>query len=81
MRDRQAKGDGSAALSDYAGYTLGQLQPKVDPLLTKDPADSGKLRTLTRHLNPGNHDDQVPAAGDLAICLGDLEAFRRAYLQ
>lgn len=80
VRDRQAKGDTSAALSDYDGYTLGQLQPKVDPLLTKDAADSGKLRTLTRHLNPGNHDDQVPAPGDLAVCLGDLEAFKRSYL-
>jgi len=80
VRDRQAKGETTAALSDYDGLNLGQLQQKVDPLLTKDAADPGKMRTLTRHLNPGNHDDQVPAAGELAVCLGDLEAFKRTYL-
>lgn len=77
---RRSRGDTSAALSDYDGKTLGDLQPLIDPLLTADASHPGKLRTITRHLNPGSHDALVPTAGELAVCLGDLDVLRRQYL-
>ena len=39
VRDRWTKYDKGAALSDYDGKNLGQLEPKVEPLLTADQAD------------------------------------------
>lgn len=80
VRDRQAKGDSSANVSDYDGKTLGELIPKVEPLLTKDPSHLGKLRVIGQRLNPGSHDHQLPPVGDLSRCLGDLRYLRKEYL-
>lgn len=78
VNGRRAAGDTSAALSDYDGKVLGALVPEAVPYLT-DPAEPGKLRAIGKALNPGTHDSIVPSSGDLAVCHGDLQAFRRAY--
>jgi hypothetical protein len=80
VKDRKANGDTAANLSDYAGKVLGELHTLVIPLLTKDPSDPGKLRVMTGHLNPGNHDDNLPSVSDLKNALGNLSAFHRDYL-
>ncbi|HHT85847.1 MAG TPA: AAA family ATPase [Firmicutes bacterium] len=80
VKDRRDKGDSSASLSDYDGRTLGELEPKVQPLLTKDPSHIGKLRVIRQRLNPGSHDDRLPPPGDLKQCLGELRALRKEYL-
>lgn len=80
IRDRREKGDSSASVSDYDSKTLGELIPKVQPLLAKDSSHPGKLRVIGQRLNPGSHDHEVPPTGDLKQCLGDLKALRKEYL-
>jgi hypothetical protein len=81
VRERWDKGDKSAALSDYDGKTLGDLGPKVEPLLSKDAAHPGKLRSFRDNLNPAKHDDGIPGQAILKVCLGDLKALTRDYLK
>ncbi len=80
IKERRSNGEDSASLSDYDGKNLGDLLGDVYPLLTADPSHPGKLRVIGRRLNPGTHDDTVPAAGDLRVCHGDLRQLRRTYL-
>ena len=80
VRDRWAKGDSRAALSDYDGKNLGQLEPKVEPLLSADPSHPGKLRTMGSQLNPAKHDDDTPDRGTIRVALGDLKSFKKQYL-
>ena len=80
VRDRRAKGQAAASLNDYSGKNLGQLEPFVSPLLVKDGGDPGKLRTIGIAVNPANHDDAVPSAGDLKVALGNLRTFKKQYL-
>jgi hypothetical protein len=80
VKDRRAKGDAAASLSDYKNKNLRQLCLQVEPLLTGDPSHCGKLRTIGGAVNPANHDDAVPAAGVLKVALGDLRSFRKEYL-
>jgi hypothetical protein len=80
VKDRRAKGDGTAAISDYDGKTLGEIGPRVEPLMTSDPSHPGKLRTIGTQLNPANHDDDIPGAATLKVALGDLRTLRRTYL-
>jgi hypothetical protein len=79
VRDRRAKGE-AAALSDYPNKNLGQLCPLVEPLLSRDASHPGKLRTIGSAVNPANHDDAVPAAGELKVALGNLRTFKKEYL-
>ena len=80
VRDRWTKGDKGAALSDYDGKNLGQLEPKVEPLLTADPSHPGKLRSIGSQLNPAKHDDDTPDRGMITVALGDLKFFKKQYL-
>ncbi len=80
VRDRWAEGDSGAALSDYDGKNLGQLEPKVEPLLTADPSHPGKLRTIGSPLNPAKHDDDTPDRGTIKVALGDLKFLKKQYL-
>jgi hypothetical protein len=59
---------------------LGQLEPLVSPLLVKDGGDTGKLRAIGMAVNPANHDDAIPSAGDLEVALGNLKSFKKQYL-
>ena len=80
VRDRWSKGDSTAALSDYDGKNLGQLEPKVEPLLTADPSHPGKLRTMGSQLNPAKHDGDTPDRGTIKVALGDLKFLKKQYL-
>lgn len=80
VRDRHGRGEPPANVSDYDGKNLGDLVPKVLPLLRKDPSHPGKLKVIGQRLNPGAHDDAIPPPGDLKQCLGDLRKLRKAYL-
>ena len=80
VRERWAKGDSGGALSDYDGKNLGQLEPKVEPLLTADPSHPGKLRTIGNQLNPAKHDDDTPDRGTIKVALGDLKFLKTQYL-
>jgi hypothetical protein len=80
VKDRRAKGQRAAAISDYDGKTLGEIGPKVEPLMTSDASHLGKLRTIGGKLNPANHDDDIPGAGTLKVAPGDLRTLRKMYL-
>ena len=80
VRDRWAKGDRGAVLSNYDGKNLGQLEPKVEPLLTADPSHPGMLRTIGSQLNPAKHDDDTPDRGTIRVALGDLKLLKKQYL-
>ncbi|GIV04286.1 MAG: hypothetical protein KatS3mg015_3116 [Fimbriimonadales bacterium] len=78
---RRSQGDHAAAISDYDGKNLGWLIPRVEPLLVKDASHPGKLRTVSRWLNPASHDHEIPPPGALKQCLGDLRTLRKEYLK
>jgi hypothetical protein len=80
VKEKRAKGDGTASLNDYDKKNLGHLGPLVEPLLTHDASHPGKLRALGGALNPAKHDDAVPAAGILKVALGDLRFLKKTYL-
>lgn len=80
VRDRQAAGDGLAALTDYDGKNIGDFKTKVESLLIKDPSHRGKLRSAHSYVTPGPHDDQPPSSGELKQAAGDLKALKKAYL-
>jgi AAA domain len=80
VRDQWAKGDSTAAISDYDGKNLGDLGPKVDPLLVKDPAHPGKLRAFRDGVNPAKHDGGIPSQATLKVALGDLRVLKKEYL-
>lgn len=80
VKHRKDEGDLTANVSDYDGKTLGDLIPKVEPLLNRDPSHPGKLRVIGKRLNPGTHDDRVPPPGDLKQCFGELKVLKKEYL-
>jgi energy-coupling factor transporter ATP-binding protein EcfA2 len=79
VKSQREQGDATAIITAFDGKTLGELFPKVYPLL-KDASHAGKLKVMERVLNPGKHDDVVPSRGDLTCALGDLKKFRQDYL-
>jgi hypothetical protein len=78
VKDRRAQG-GSVVPSDF-DKTLGELIPMVEPLLTQNGGDPGKLRVMPARLNPGNHDDSPPSLADLKVSHGNLTDFKKRYL-
>jgi hypothetical protein len=78
IKDRNARGV-TTAISEL-NLTLGTLIPMVEPLLTQDTGDPGKLRVIPGRINPGNHDDAVPAQADLKQTHGNVKDFRKRYL-
>lgn len=80
VKNRRDQGDAAAKITDYDGKTLGDLFPKVNPLLN-DASHAGKLKHMEGVLNPGKHDDVIPSKGDLSCALGDLKRIRTDYLK
>jgi hypothetical protein len=78
VRNRTATGI-TTVLSEL-DQTLGELIPMAEPLLTLERGDPGKLRVMPGRLNPGNHDDTVPAAAELKETCGNLRSFKKRYL-
>ena len=63
IKGREAQGT-VTPLSEL-NLTLGALIPMVDPMLTQNGGDPGKLKVIPGRINPGNHDDAVPEQADL----------------
>jgi hypothetical protein len=80
VRDRRAKGDQGAVISEYDGKDLGWLIPKVQPLLVKDPSHAGKLLAFPAAVNPAKHDDDIPSQGILVVAFGNLKELAKQYL-
>ena len=78
VKDRRAKGDASALVSDYDKEVLQSLITKVRPLLKPD--EPGKLETIRVNMNPGKHDATVPSAQDIKVANGYLRRFKKDYL-
>jgi hypothetical protein len=80
VKGRRKNGDASADITEYtdSAGTLEQLVPAVCPFLT-DGAHPGKLRVIAQTLNPGKHDDDVPAKEALRQAFGDLQGFKKQY--
>lgn len=79
VRGRRQAGD-MVTISDLDGKTLEALGELAEKYLT-DPSHPGKVRALRRNLNPGKHDDDVPAQGVLAVSHGDLVSLRKFYFE
>ena len=79
VKERRSAGDDHAALGDYDGKSLGTLIPKVEPYL-RDAGHPGRLHAIRDSLNPANHDGGIPDKGSLAVAHGDLDYFRKQYL-
>jgi len=71
---------GTVTTVSELNLTLGALIPMVEPLLTQNAGDPGKLRVIPGRINPGNHDDAVPEQADLKQTYGNLKDFRKRYL-
>ena len=78
IKGREAQGT-VTPLSEL-NLTLGALIPMVDPMLTQNGGDPGKLKVIPGRINPGNHDDAVPEQADLKQTYGSLKDFRKRYL-
>ncbi len=67
--------------SKYDGKTLGDLIPKVESFLTKDPSHPGKLRYIERRTNTGSHDcvKYAPRENALKVMFGDLKKLKKDY--
>jgi hypothetical protein len=68
------------SLSDLDDKNLSWLIPRAESYLVHDPSHVGKLRAIVQRLNSGKHDDEIPTAGDLKVCFGDLRRFKSLYL-
>jgi len=80
VKDRQAKGDALASITDYDGKNFGNCGEDVMAMLTKDRADPGKLKVSHGYVTPGPHDDTPPSTGQLACAFGDLKKLIKDYL-
>ncbi len=80
VKDRQAKGDSLASITDYAGKNFGNCGQQVMDMLVKDRADPGKLKGAHKYVTPGPHDDTPPSSSELACAFGDLKKLIKEYL-
>ncbi len=80
VKDRVAKGDAMASITDYDGKNFGTYSQQVANLLTKDASHPGKLKTAYGNLTPARHDDKPPSQGEIASALGDLRRLKKDYL-
>jgi hypothetical protein len=63
-------------VSDLDGKVLGDLVPIVLGFALA-PDERGRWSLWRRELNPGNHDDEVPASATLKLILADLRKLRK----
>ena len=80
MRNRLAKGETLAMITDYDGKNFGDFSTQVQALLTKDPSHPGKLVAAHNYVTPGPHDDAPPSVGQLKMAAGDLKSLKKEYL-
>ena len=80
VKDRQAKGEILASITDYDGKNFGNCGDEVMAMLIKDRADPGKLKASHSYVTPGPHDDAPPSTGQLTCAFGDLKKLIKDYL-
>jgi len=80
VRDRQAKGDQQASITDYDGKNFSSYSANVKALLIKDKSHPGKLQSAHDYTTPGSHDDASPSRGSLRSALGELTGLKKVYL-
>lgn len=80
VKDRKAKGDNNAAVTDYDGKDFGNYSAQVYALLVQDGGHPGKLKTAHKNATPGPHDDKPPSKGELKHAMGDLRKLKKDYL-
>lgn len=80
VKDRKAKGDNNATVTDYEGKDFGTYSAQVYALLVQDGGHPGKLKTAHKNATPGPHDDKPPSKGELKHAIGDLRKLKKDYL-
>jgi hypothetical protein len=81
VKDRRARGDATASLTDYHGKTLEWLCPRVDPLLDHDPSHPGKLEAFKDTVNHACHDNAPPATAAMTQACGEISFLQKEYLR
>lgn len=80
VKDRHAKGEVAASLTDYDGKTLEWLLPRVEPLLDRDPSHPGKLQAFKSTVNDACHDNTPPGNAAMTHACGEINSLQREYL-
>ena len=60
----------NATLSDYDGKTMEWLQPRVEPLLDRDPSHLGKFTVFRNTMNNACHDNTPPSSSAMVQAHG-----------
>ncbi|RIX31947.1 AAA family ATPase [Sphingomonas edaphi] len=80
VRDRVSRGDSNASITDYDGKDFGTYSAQAHSLLSKDPADPGKLTAAYANVTSGPHDDVPPSLAQLVHASGDIRKLKKDYL-
>jgi hypothetical protein len=80
VKHEKANGNVAACLSDYDGDVLEWLCPHVQPLLTKDPSDQGKIELFQKTVNHACHDNAPPGNEEMKVAHGNIRRFVKDYL-
>lgn len=80
VKDRRAKGEAAASLTDYDGKILEWLCPRVDPLLDHDASHPGKLQAFKNTVNDACHDNAPPSNAAMIQACGEIAYFQKDYL-
>ena len=73
-------GGENATLSDYDGKTMEWLQPRVEPLLDRDPSHLGKFTVFRNTMNNACHDNTPPSSSAMVQAHGELDHLVKVYL-
>lgn len=67
------------AVADVKSKNLGDLLPRVLPLVVGGNAEQGQWKLFPKVLNPGSHDDDVPSSGELKQTAKNLRKIAKAH--
>lgn len=67
------------SVADVKSKNLGDLLPRVLPLVAGGNAEQGQWKLFPKVLNPGSHDDDVPSSGELKQTAKNLRKIAKAH--
>lgn len=67
------------SVADVKSKNLGDLLPRVLPLVVGGNAEQGQWKLFPKVLNPGSHDDDVPPPGELKQTAKNLRKIAKAH--
>lgn len=67
------------SVADVKSKNLGDLLPRVLPLVVGDNAEQGNWKLFPKVLNPGSHDDDVPPPAELKQTAKNLRKIAKAH--